>query len=161
MKKMMMTLMAAMLISATAIAENKEKCNCQGKDKKPNKTEMVKHRTDETVSRYKLNDKQAKKLLELNTKFADKMGPRGHRHGGRFGRPGVGRPPMPPSDAQGQRPEPPKDDSKMKERRAEMEKTMKEYESELQKIMTADQYKSYQEDQKKMHKRAHRPRRVE
>ena len=97
----------------------------------------------------------------MDTKFADKMGPRGPRPGGPHGRPGVGRPPMPPSDAQAQRPEPPKDDSKMKERRAEMEKTMKEYESELQKILTADQYKSYQEDQKKMHKRAHRPRRVE
>jgi DNA-binding IscR family transcriptional regulator len=68
---------------------------------------------------------------------------------------------MPPSDAQAQRPEPPKDDSKMKERRAEMEKAMKEYDTELQKIMTADQYKSYQEDQKKMRKRVHRPRRAE
>ena len=156
---MMITMMAALLISTSAVAQEESKA--QRPEKKFDKTEMVKHRTDETVSRYKLNDKQAKKLLELNTKFADKMGPRGHRHGGRFGRPGVGRPPMPPSDAQGQRPEPPKDDSKMKERRAEMEKNMKEYEAELQKIMTADQYKSYQEDQKKMRERAHRPRHID
>ena len=159
MKKILFAIVASALVSTQAMAqdENSE----QRPERKFDKTEMVKHRTDETVSRYKLSDKQAKQLLELNTKFADKIGPRGPRPGSRFGRPGVGRPPMPPSDAQAQRPEPPKDDSKMKERRAEMEKTMKEYESELQKILTADQYKSYQEDQKKMRERVHRPRRVE
>ena len=157
MKKILFAIVAAALVSTQAMAqdENSE----QRRERKFDKTEMVKHRTDETVSRYKLNDKQAKQLLELNTKFADKMGPRGPRHGGPHGRPGVGRPPMPPSDAQAQRPEPPKDDSKMKERRAEMEKAMKEYDAQLQKIMTADQYKSYQEDQKKMRERGPRPRR--
>lgn len=159
MKKILFAIMAAALVSTQAMAqdENSE----QRPERKFDKTEMVKHRTDKTVSRYKLSDKQAKQLLELNTKFADKMGPRGPRHGRHHGRPGVRRPPMPPSDAQAQRPEPPKDDSKMKERRAEMEKAMKEYEAELQKIMTADQYKSYQEDQKKMRERVHRPRRAE
>lgn len=159
MRKILFAIVAAALVSTQAMAQDEK--SDQRRERKFDKTEMVKHRTDETVSRYKLNDKQAKKLLELNTKFADKMGPRGPRHGGPFGRPGVGRPPMPPSDARGQRPEPPKGDSKMKERRAEMEKNMKEYEAELQKIMTADQYKSYQEDQKKMRERAHRPRHID
>ena len=154
MKKMMMTLMAAMLISATAIAENKEKCNCQGKDKKPDKTEMVKHRTDETVKRYQLNDKQAKQLLDLNNKYADKMGPHGgpHRHGS-HGAPGRG----PKVDDNGQRPEPPKDmkrperpnDEQRAEHRKQMEETMKAYDAELQKIMTPDQFKAYKADMQK------------
>lgn len=55
----------------------------------------------------------------------------------------------PPKDAKANRPPmPPKDDSKMKEHRKEMEKNMKAYDAELKKIMTAEQYKSYQDDMK-------------
>ena len=156
MKKMFVTMMAALLVSTSAIAQ--EEKNDKRPQRKFDKTEMVKHRTDETVSRYKLNDKQAKQLLELNTKYADKMGPgpRGHRGGSHHpGHPGAGRPPMPPKDDV-QKPEPPKDDSKMQERRKEMEATMKAYDAELQKIMTADQFKSYQADQQKMREKHHK-----
>ena len=153
MKKIIVTMMAAMLVSTAAMAQDAK--NEQRPPRKFDKTEMIKHRTDETVSRYKLSDKQAKQLLELNTKYADKMGPRGPHH---HGRPGAGRPPMPPKDEKGQRPEPPKDDSKMKEHRKEMEATMKAYDDEIKKIMTADQYKSYQADQKKMREKRRGPR---
>ena len=120
---------------------------------------MVKHRTDETVKRYNLNDKQAKQLLELNNKYADKMGPRPPHHGHKGG---PGRPPKDKKDAKGQRPEPPKDgkrptppqDGKRQEHRKQMEETMKAYDAELQKIMTAEQFKSYQADMKK--RREHR-----
>ena len=59
-----MTLLAAMVCTA-AVAQDKD-------SKKPSednnrKQEMVKHRTDKMVEDYQLNDKQAKKLLELNT----------------------------------------------------------------------------------------------
>jgi len=156
MKKMIVTMMAAMLMSMTAMAQ--ETKTEQRAPRKFDKTEMIKHRTDETVSRYKLDDKQAKKLLELNTKYADKMGPRGpHRHGHH----GAGRPPMPPKDEKAQRPEPPKDDKKMEEHRKEMEANMKAYDAELKKIMTADQYKSYQADQKKMREKRRGPRNSE
>ena len=63
MKKMIVTMMAALLVSTTAMAQEQE--NPQRPQRKFDKTEMVKHRTDETVSRYKLNDKQAKQLLVL------------------------------------------------------------------------------------------------
>ena len=147
MKKIFVTMMAALLVSTSAIAQD-EKTE-KRPERKFDKTEMIKHRTEQTVSRYKLNDKQAKQLLELNTKYADKMGPgpRGHRHPGHHG---AGRPPMPPKDDKAQRPEPPKDDSKMLEHRKEMEANMKAYDAELQKILTADQFKNYQEDMKKM-----------
>lgn len=148
--KMIFTMMAAVMVSTSAMAQEAQ--NDQRPERKFDKAEMVKHRTDETVSRYKLNDKQAKQLLELNTKYADKMGPRGPRHHHH----GAGRPPMPPKDMKGERPEPPKDDNKMKERHQEMEATMKAYDAELQKIMTSNQFKSYQEDQKKFRDKRHK-----
>lgn len=152
MKKMMMTLMAALLVGTTAVAHEKKECKCQ--DGKPDKQEMVKRHTDETVERYGLDDKQAKALLELNTKYADKMGPRGPHHHKPHG--GFGRPPKDGKDAKGQRPEPPKDgqhpeppkDDKRMQRHQEMEATMKAYDAELEKIMTPEQFKKYQEDRK-------------
>ena len=150
MKRMTLTMMAALLIATSAMAQ--EEKNEPREPRKFDKTEMVKHRTNETVSRYKLSDKQAKQLLELNTKYADKMGPRGPHHPGHHAHPGAGRPPMPPKHAKANRPPmPPKDDSKMKEHRKEMEKNMKAYDAELKKIMTAEQYKSYQDDMKNRH----------
>lgn len=154
-----MTMMAAMLICTSAVAQEEN----QGKrpEKKFDKTEMVKHRTDEAVKRYGLNDKQAKLLLELNTKYADKMGPRGGRPPrGPEGAPG--RPPKDSLNAKGQRPAPPKDgqrmdppkDGKRAEHHKQMEETMKAYDGELKKIMTAEQYKAYQADIQK--RREHR-----
>ena len=159
MKKMMLSLMAAMLIGTTAVAQ--EESQAQRPEKKFDKTEMVKNRTDKTVKRYGLNDKQAKQLLELNTKYADKMEPRGgrHHHGpkGGPGRPpkdAKGQRPEPPKDAKGQRPEPPKDDAKRQEHHKQMEETMKAYDAELKQIMTAEQYKAYKADMEK-HRKHH------
>lgn len=151
MKRMILTLMAAAVVGTTAFAQEKKECQCP--DQKFDKTEMVKHRTDEAVKRYNLNDKQAKQLLELNNKYADKMGPRPPHHGHK-GAPG--RPPKDNKDAKGQRPEPPKDGQhgKRHEHHQKMEETMKAYDAELQKIMTAEQFKSYQADMKK--RRVHR-----
>ena len=151
MKQMMITMMAALLISTSAVAQEESKA--QRPEKKFDKTEMVKHRTDETVKRYSLNDKQAKQLLELNNKYADKMGPRGGRpHHGPEGKPG--RPPKGERpDAKGERPEPPKDGQHM-ERHKQMEETMKAYDAELQKIMTPEQYKAYKADMEK-HRKHH------
>ena len=152
MKRMILTLMAAALVSMTALAQEEK----QGQRPEPkfDKAEMVKHRTDETVKRYNLNDKQAQQLLELNNKYADKMGPR-PPHRGHKG--GPGRPPKDKGDCKcqcqkpqkdDQRPAPPKDE-KRAEHHKEMKETIEAYNAELQKIMTADQFKSYQEDMQK------------
>jgi Spy/CpxP family protein refolding chaperone len=68
---------------------------------------------------------------------------------------------MPPKEMKGKRPEPPKDDSKMLEHRKEMEANMKAYDAELKKILTDDQYKSYQADQKKKREKRRGPRNIE
>lgn len=178
MKKMIMTLMAAVLVSSAALAQD-DKQKGQRPEKKFDKTEMIKHRTDKTVKKYKLDDKQAKQLLELNTEYAEKMEPRGHH--GPHGHHGHGpRPSMKPGDKKvdgttGATPQPPKGEAKdgkrdgkpkgkrpelteeqkakMEADRKEREATMKAYDAKLQKIMTADQFKQYQEDMKKMRER--------
>ena len=129
MKQIIMTLAAALFISSIALAQ-------ENNDNR--KQEMIKHRTERTVKEYNLNDKQAKQLLELNTKYADMMRPM-HRHGG----PGH-------HGMRGQRPKPPKGDTK--EMHEKMEKDMKAYDEELQKILTPEQYKNYKSDMEKRRK---------
>lgn len=142
-----MTLAAALFISSAALAQEKN-------DNR--KQEMIKHRTERTVKAYGLNDKQAKELLDLNTKYADMMRPM-HRHGGPGHHGMGGRRPEPPKDMNGEKPEPPRGDRK--EMREKMEKDMKAYDEELQKIMTPEQYKSYKADmEKRRMERPHGPR---
>ena len=155
MKQIIMTLAAALFISSTALAQEKN-------DNR--KQEMIKHRTERTVKEYNLNDKQAKQLLDLNTKYAGMMRPM-HRHRGPGHHGMKGQRPEPPKDMKDQRPEPPKDmngekpeppKGDMKEMREKMEKDRKAYEEELQKIMTPEQYKNYKAAMEK--RRMERPR---
>ena len=147
-----MTIVAAVMFSSAAMAQDQEK----GKKKE----EMAKHRTEKMVKDYDLNDKQAAKLLALNTKYADKMRPN-HGHRGPHGPHGMkGQRPEPPKgDMKGERPEPPTKEMKaeMEKKRAEMEKEQKAYDAELQKILTPDQYKLYQHDMQKHRKGGPRP----
>ena len=147
MKQIIMTLAVVLFVGSTALAQEKN-------DNR--KQEMIKHRTERTVKAYGLKDKQAKELLDLNTKYADMMRPM-HRHG-RPGHHGMGgRRPEPPKDMNGERPELPRGDRK--EMREKMEKDMKAYDEELQKIMTPEQYKNYKEDmEKRRMERPHDPR---
>jgi Spy/CpxP family protein refolding chaperone len=154
MKQMIMTLLAAVMVSTAAVAQNKDS-NKPSVDNN-RKQEMVKHRTDRMVEDYQLNNKQAKKLLELNTEYADKMRPRHYGHHGHHGPHGMrGQRPEPPkADMEGERPEPPKGDRE--EHRKEMAETMKAYDAELQKIMTKEQYEKYKADMQQRRERGHR-----
>jgi Spy/CpxP family protein refolding chaperone len=152
MKQLLMTIVAAVMFSSAAMAQDQEK----GKKKE----EMAKHRTEKMVKDYDLNESQAAKLLELNTKYADKMrphhGPRGpHGPHGMKGQ----RPEPPKGDMKGERPETPTKEmqAEMEKKRAEMEKEQKAYDAELQKILTPDQYKLYQHDMQKHRKGGPRP----
>lgn len=167
MKKMIWALVAATIVSTSAMAQDNDR---RGQGHQPmDKTEMVKQRTNETVSKYGLNDEQAQKLLELNTRFADKMGPmRGQFRGGRHGnRPNMGgnRPNMGGSkpqrhdrdtlSQQGRPQRPSRED--MEKRREEMRKNMEEYNDALKGIMTEEQYNAYTTDmQKRMQQGPHR-----
>ena len=95
-----------------------------------NREEMVKFRTERMVKRYGLNAEQAAALLALNEKQMPMM-----RHPRRGNQPEK-------ADSTAQRPR----------------REGKKAEAELQKIMTAEQYKSYQEDKEKMRKQGPRNR---
>ena len=151
-----MTIAAAVIVASASMAQDEKK---EGKrpERKFDKTEMVKKRTEEIASKYSLNEKQTKQLLELNTKYADKMGP---RHGrGHHGRPGMH--PRNNGDQSQARPERPADDGKREEMRKQRRADMEAYDAELQKILTADQYKAYKEDMQKRGPRGQRPQKQE
>lgn len=139
MKKMILAFVA--LISMTAAQAQDNNNGKRPERPQMDRTEMVKHRTDDTVKKYGLDSNQAAKLLELNTKYADKMG-RGF--GGRPG--GFG-------GQRGQRPQRPEMTEEMKQqmeaKRKEQAEAMKQYDAELQTILTPEQYKTYKEDQEK------------
>ena len=152
-----MTMIAAVLISGTAMAQDDQK---RPERPRMDKKEMTQKRTDRMVKQYGLNSKQAKQLQTLNLNYADKMGP--HAMGPRPA--GGPRPPrqggkgeqMAPQGKpqKGQMGEPTEE---MKKRFAKHEETRKAYNAELKKIMTAEQYSKYEADEAKH--RAMHPRR--
>ncbi len=153
MKKVILALVAIMTMTA-AQAQGDRQGNRERRQF--DNTEMAKRRTDDAVKKYGLDEDQAAKLLALNTKYADKMGPGmgGPRRGGRGQRPapdfGNG---QDNQGQQGQRPEMSEEArQKMEQNRKEREEAMKAYDEELQTIMTPDQYKAYQADREAMRK---------
>lgn len=146
MKKIMIALAAAMMMSSAALAQD-DKSQDQRGPAQFDQTEMIKRRTDDAVQKYGLNAEQAKQLLELNTKYADRMGGRG------MGRPGGGRG-MRRGGGEGfqgggQRPELTEEQrARMEEMRKQREETRKAYDAEMEKILTPEQFKAYQEDAK-------------
>lgn len=144
---MILALVAAFAMTSTVFAQNDNGNNFN----RPSKEEMIKARTERTVKRYGLNDEQAKQLLELNTKYADKMRrPIGPRHGGpRMG--GKNRPQGQPADSLQRRQRPNKE--QMEARMKEMKATKEAYEKELQGIMTSEQFTKYLDDEKAMMER--------
>ena len=139
MKKMILAFVA--LISMTAAQAQDDNNGKRPERPQMDRTEMVKHRTDDTVKKYGLDSNQAAKLLELNTKYADKMGRGfGGRPGGFGGQRGQ----------RGQRPEMTEEmKQQMEAQRKEQAEDMKHYDAELQTILTPEQYKTYKEDQEK------------
>lgn len=152
MKKMVLAIVAMMSITA-AMAQGNNRPQRNG-NQQMDRTEMIKQRTDNAVQKYGLNSEQAAKLLELNTKYADTMGP-GMGMGGRRGgfqqgqRPNFGG--GQGGFQQGQRPEMTEEmRAQMEKMRKEREESQKKYDEELQTIMTPDQYKAYKADQEEM-----------
>ena len=143
MKKVILALVAVMTMTAAQAQDGNRQ---RGERRQFDRTEMLKNRTDEVAKKYGLTKEQADKLLELNTKYADKMGgrmggPRGRRPGARPGGFGGGQ-------NGGQRPELTEEQKQqMEAARKQREEAMKQYDEELQKIMTPEQYEAYKKDQ--------------
>ncbi len=168
MKKTMMAIAAAMMMSASMMAQNEQPQAQQAPQM--DRAEMLKARTEQMVKDYGLNEEQAKKLEALNTEYAEKIpmmpmmrgqqGQRGQRPQGQMGqgqRPqgqmGQGqRPQRQPGDStrRGQRPQMGQMGQMGQGQRPqmnfeEMRKNMEAYNAELEKIMTQEQYAKYRE----------------
>ena len=150
MKRLILALVA--IITMTSVQAQNDNNQSRGERRRFDRTEMLKRRTDDAVKKYGLNEEQAAKLLELNTKYADKIGagmgaPRDGRRGG--ARPSAG-PNRDNNRQQRQRPEMTEEQKlNMEKLRAERQVAMEEYAKELQAIMTPEQYEAYKADMEK------------
>lgn len=151
MKRFIMAVVAAMVMGSAVMAQSN---NGNGAKKAMDKTEMTKKRTEGIAKRYGLDEQQTKKLLELNTKYADSlrvgMGARGNRGMAQVGRQGGGRPQGVVKDSTARKRMPGRTlGEKNGARRMEMSGAMKNYNNQLKAIMTSEQYRKYTEDMQK------------
>lgn len=135
-------------VMTSALAQNEGN---NGQRPRFNREEMVKFRTERMVKKYGLNAEQAAALLALNEKQMPMM-----RHPRRGNQPEK-------ADSTAQRPR--REGNKADAKGLRMDRghrigkyNIEAYNAELQKIMTAEQYKSYQENMEKMRKQGPRNR---
>jgi len=159
MKRQIVALAAFIALSTAAFAQD-NKQQQQQRPPKMDRTEMMKMQLEHMTKELNLTDAQKSQVQALNEKYADKMGPMGGRPGGPRG-PRAGKRPDQNSQqtdattgaTQQKRPE------LTEEQKKEMEAKMKEhkaareaYENELKGILTDDQFKTYQTNQKQRRK---------
>ena len=157
MKKLVLTMIAMVTMSLSAMAQDTAQVRRQF-----NPEQMAKMRTDAVVKKYGLNEEQAKKLLDLNTRFAGKIRPMGPMGGQRRGG----------QRMQGDRPQRMTPDSLRAQgqrrgqgqrgggfNREEMQKNMEDYNNELKSILTPEQYEAYQKDEQQNRRQFNGPRR--
>ena len=157
MKKLVLTMIAMVAMSLSAMAQDTAQVRRQF-----NPEQMAKMRTDAVVQKYGLNEEQAKKLLDLNTRFAGKIRPMGPMGGQRRGG----------QRMQGDRPQRMNPDSLRAQgqrrgqgqrgggfNREEMQKNMEDYNNELKAILTPEQYEAYQKDEQQNRRQFNGPRR--
>lgn len=140
MKKIVLAMIATLSMSATTMAQDADQQR-RPQQRRMDPIEMAKQRTQRTVEHYGLDSAQAVLLLDLNTRYADKMGP-GFRQGRRGG---PGQRPMRGNSRAQQRPDslqaPPQGEQPVDPRQV-----MEAYEAELQQILTPEQFERYKAD---------------
>ncbi|MCR4603771.1 MAG: DUF4890 domain-containing protein [Prevotella sp.] len=160
MKKIVLAIAAAIMMSANVMAQEEQKQERQ--PRQFDRTEMIKNQTNQMIQEYGLNEEQGKKLLELNTNFSDKMPMMGRGFGGPRGQRGQAQGQRPQRDenaTQGERPQRENGAQGGQQRprmnREEMMKNMEAYNKGLEDIMSAEQFQKYKDN---MQKRMQRPR---
>lgn len=141
MKKLIMTLAAAAMITAVSAQDNNQG-NRQRRNMDPK--EMMERRVNSMKERYNLTDEQVEKVKALNEKYMGQWGRGGQRGEGRPNAEGgqQARPERP----QGQRPEGGQRGNGGPRRQGGFGFDMTKYNEELKGIMTAEQYKAYEDD---------------
>ncbi len=160
MRRLILAIIAVFTLSGAALAQDVDK----KEGKKLDKAEMVQRRTDRMVKRYGLSDQQAKKLKELNEKYAGKLPMRGDF------RPGGKGPACPHHHMEQGNAEQPQADgttgatvqkcSLSKEekdkKRNERKLAREAYDKELEKILGSEKFSEYQRDCKQFMNRGPR-----
>lgn len=152
MKKIMMTMAVALMMSGAAFAQsdNQQSGNKQGQ--RPTQEQMAQRMTERMVSTYGLTDAQKTKLLALNKKYAGKIPMGGPRSGKGHG-PGMGQKSGAKVDGQtGATQQVPSSEERTK-RRQEMKTNREAYNKELKAIFTDSQYKKYTENEQSREQR--------
>jgi hypothetical protein len=154
MKRMIMAFAAAMMMGSATMAQT----NDSTKAGKPDRSEIIRKRTEAVALRYGLNDEQKAKLLDLNTRFDGRMRMGMAGRGDRRMNP-VRREPVRKMNAKRDSAEnriPQKADGNRMMRkgpRMPMENGMQKYDEEMKTIMTEEQFARYKEDMKKRYER--------
>ena len=152
MKKMILAFIAVLALSTGAYAQNNDQ------RMKMTPQEMIQKRTDRIVQKYGLDSNQAKQLLELNQKYAGKMGTMGMRGQGMRGQgqgmrgQGMNGQGMNGQGMNQQRQRPSLED--MQKRIEQMKADSAAYHQGLQKIMTKDQYEKFMNDRQNFRQNA-------
>jgi hypothetical protein len=144
MKKIVMTMVALLTMTAAVAQDNNSENRQRREFKKPTPEEMTTRMTES----LKLDDKQQKKVLELNKEYENVLGGPGMGRG--FGRGQRGpRPDGQTGASQNnnnqQRPERPQMTEEQRAKMQQMMEKRQEYDKKLKEILTDDQYKTYQE----------------
>ena len=139
MKKIMMTLAVALMLSGAAFAQRSNK-----NGERPTQEQIAQRMTERMASTYGLTDAQKTKVLALNKKYAGKL-PMGGFRGGRGAR---GSQQTAKTDAQtGATQQAPSSEERAK-RRQETKANREAYQKELKAIFTDAQYQKYTENEK-------------
>ena len=139
----------ALTMTATMMAQGtRQERNQRGQF---DRTEMLKQRTTETAKELGLNEEQTAKLLELNTKYADRMRPQ--MRGQRMDRP-ERREMGNRGDSLTRNPQGQQRMRMTEEEMNNMRDAQKAYDSELKTILTEEQFNKYKEaEQRRLQQR--------
>ncbi len=135
MKKIMMTLAVALMLSGAVFAQRSNK-----NGERPTQEQIAQRMTERMASTYGLTDAQKTKVLALNKKYAGKL-PMGGFRGGRGAR---GSQQTAQTGATQQAPS----SEEQQKRRQEMKANREAYQKELKAIFTDAQYQKYTENEK-------------
>ncbi len=149
MKRMIMAFAALLMVGSATMAQTSDST----KTDKPDRSEIIRKRTEVVAQKYGLNEEQKAKLLDLNTRYSGKM---------RMGKPGDRR--INPVRREAVNKMAAKRDTTMarqvpkaaskdktiaKRPRLAMGNSMQKYNEELKTIMTDEQFARYNEDMRK------------
>lgn len=144
MKKIILSLMAAFLMSNVAMAQENEK-----KERKQlSQIEMIQQRTEGMVKKFGLNEEQKEKLLQLNTEFAGKLPGRNFNRSQREPRRQFDRQNQVRPDSLRMRPR-----NMERPNMQEIRKNVEAYDAKLKTILNEEQFKAYQQERADMMKR--------